>query len=254
LYPCFFVCIAAGGWGSLEYASARASTAGQVLGGRWKPLHYAFAAHLYGDLLIACGSAGQCYARNDGPMSVFSGTAELALVSVVTGVARPAGSVPVDLAVGPAAVAWFCAANGARVGPCPPWSAVLTAGGCRADASDCFLNATLRDGTTGAVVAVNPVLLAPAAVLLPSLSRAPGVVAAVQAPPPAPGTPVRITLTASQPAMFVTLSTLAQGRFSRNAIFVGGGGREEEVLFLPFAEAGGDQYPTLQATLQVQSL
>jgi hypothetical protein len=55
-----------GGWGSLEWSGAR-GTPGQVLGGRWKPLHNLLAATLFGDVFVACGSAGQCYVRNDSP-------------------------------------------------------------------------------------------------------------------------------------------------------------------------------------------
>ena len=43
-----------GGWGSLEYAHSHAATAGQVRGGRWKPLHYWFESKLFGDVFVAC--------------------------------------------------------------------------------------------------------------------------------------------------------------------------------------------------------
>jgi beta-mannosidase len=42
-----------GGWGSLEYAHARAGTPGQVLGGRWKPLHYMLESCLFKDVFVA---------------------------------------------------------------------------------------------------------------------------------------------------------------------------------------------------------
>merc|ERR1719210_914824 len=51
-----------GGWGSLEYGSP---VEGQVLGGRWKPLHYIFRRSLYSDVMVTCGDGGVCYVRND---------------------------------------------------------------------------------------------------------------------------------------------------------------------------------------------
>jgi beta-mannosidase len=41
-----------GGWGSIEYGGARA---GQVVGGRWKPLHYLYRRSLYADVMCTCG-------------------------------------------------------------------------------------------------------------------------------------------------------------------------------------------------------
>jgi hypothetical protein len=57
--------------------------------------------------------------------------------------------------------------------------------------------------------------------------------------------------------MFVTLSTLAHGRFSQNSFFIGSGGCSDNnltVWFLPFELAGGDQYDVLRDTLVVQHL
>jgi hypothetical protein len=47
--------IITGGWGSLEYGS---EVAGQVVGGRWKPIHYWMRKSLFTDVLIACGVDG----------------------------------------------------------------------------------------------------------------------------------------------------------------------------------------------------
>ena len=48
-----------GGWGSLEYGTA--GVAGQVVGGRWKPLHYLYRRSLYADVIASCGAGGECY-------------------------------------------------------------------------------------------------------------------------------------------------------------------------------------------------
>ena len=239
-----------GGWGSLEYSGPRGYP-GAVLGGRWKPLHYLFERSLFSDVFVACGSAGQCYVRNDSPLSgVSAGAAvELALVSVVTGaLAAPATRLPVSLSVGPAAVAFFCAADGAVKGPCKPWSAILSAAGCKADGSDCVLNATVFDSGGAALASNEPTFLAPPSALLAAL-RPPGRSAALERPAPPPGSPIRIRVTAAAPALFVTLSTLAQGRFSRNAFFLAT--NETDVFFLP---NGREEYATLEATLALQSL
>ena len=44
-----------GGWGSLEYGTA---APGQVVGGRWKPLHYFSRRSLLAAVMAACGAAG----------------------------------------------------------------------------------------------------------------------------------------------------------------------------------------------------
>lgn len=57
--------------------------------------------------------------------------------------------------------------------------------------------------------------------------------------------------------MFLTLSTLAHGRFSQNCFFIGIGGCSDSnmtVWFFPFLLAGRDQYDVLRDTLQVQYL
>ena len=254
---------------------------------RWKPLHYALESTLFADLLVACGSAGQCYARNDSPMRGFNGSAALSFISTITGKVIPVsgGIVALSLGEGPAAISWFCAdgrtsssSTGNAVSgsfssdsgnrntallaaavACTPWSTLLSAAGCSPNGSDCILNATLTDGASGTVVASNPSLLAPASALFPSLSRSPAVTVTLDSPAPPVGTPIRMVVSSSSPLLFVTLSTLAQGRFSRNAFVVRGsasGVGDEEVFFIPFtaAEGGEDTYTLLQATLQVQHL
>ena len=53
-----------GGWGSIEYGSA---VPGQVLGGRWKPLHYVLRASIFADQLCVCTADGSCTALS-GPI------------------------------------------------------------------------------------------------------------------------------------------------------------------------------------------
>ena len=247
-----------GGWGSLEYAHSRSATRGQVRGGRWKPLHYWFASTLYSDVFVACGKSGVCYVRNDDPMrGLEGGHVMLELLSAVTGRRKGTQVVrPVSLPAGPGAVSWFCAAARAsgKMADCPSWSHVLAAAGCAADGSDCLLNCTVVDASGRGLVSNPSLLAAPVTMLskLPPVTLA----ATVEEPPWSASTghsnsPIRVTVTSTAPALFVTLSTLAQGRFSRNAFFTAGG--SETVEFYPIATEG-DQYSVLKASLTVQSL
>ena len=158
----------------------------------------------------------------------------------------------VSLPVGPGAVSWFCAAEWGKMPNCPLWSQVLAGEGCAGDGSDCILNITLVD-SSGRNLVSNPSLLAAPAVMLPKLPPV-SLKATVASPFPAPGhsdMPIRVIVTATAPAMFVTLSTLAQGRFSRNAFFTKGG--SETVEFYPIATEG-DQYSILKDSLKIQHL
>ncbi|CAE7551663.1 MANBA [Symbiodinium sp. CCMP2592] len=67
-----------GGWGSLEYGTP---VKGQVLGGRWKPLHYLFRRSVFSDIMATCGLAGQCYVKNDSPRP-FQGRCSVVALSL----------------------------------------------------------------------------------------------------------------------------------------------------------------------------
>ena len=242
-----------GGWGSLEYAHVQ-ETRGQVRGGRWKPLHYWFESTLFKDAFVACGKFGMCYVRNDSPFQeIQGGHILLELLSVATGKRRGKQMTKqVSLPVGPGAVSWFCAAEWGKMPNCPLWSQVLAGEGCAGDGSDCILNITLVD-SSGRNLVSNPSLLAAPVVMLPKLPPV-SIKATVVSPFPAPGhsnLPIRVIVTATAPAMFVTLSTLAQGRFSRNAFFMKGG--SETLEFYPLVTEG-DQYSILKESLKIQHL
>jgi beta-mannosidase len=57
--------------GSLEYGTTSNDktgaplTAGQVTGGRWRPLQYFFSQSVYADVMATCGKGGQCFLKND---------------------------------------------------------------------------------------------------------------------------------------------------------------------------------------------
>jgi hypothetical protein len=107
---------------------------------------------------------------------------------------------------------------------------------------------TLTDQATGSVLASNFELLGlPGRLALssPSLSW-------VIAPTPNADNSVNITVTASSaPAAFVTLTTLAQGRFSDNAFWLSSSGASRTITFIPFGTLDLD---SLTDTLRVEHL
>lgn len=57
-----------GGWGSIEYGTP--TVAGQVIGGRWKPLMHMFQNSILRDVFAACGRGNRCFVKNDGMEAV----------------------------------------------------------------------------------------------------------------------------------------------------------------------------------------
>lgn len=209
------------GWGSLEYGTADSSlTSGQVVGGRWKPLHHVLEAVLFRDIIVACSSDAACYVRNDAPLSGVSGNLTLQAMDVASGtpVGAPLSTTPVVLAPGgssPSAVAWVCLDGaGSPYGACTPRAGVLASRGCTGNGSDCAVLATLH-GSDGEVLAENLLFQAPPSGL--AFARNATVTAVVGLPAADGSVPVTLTV-AGGAALHVTLTTLAQGRFSRNAL------------------------------------
>jgi hypothetical protein len=129
--------------------------------------------------------------------------------------------------------------------PCTPLSAVLLRAGCRGDGSDCFLASEVR--TAGGTTLANNVQL----LGVPGgLDVARGVQVALTVGQGADGS-VPITLTATGGAAFyATLFTLANGRFSENALLLLPG-QPLVVEFLPFSEG---QEEVLRDTVRVDHL
>jgi hypothetical protein len=81
-FPQFFV---VGGWGSLEYGNHNLPQGGQVVGGRWKPLHYFYRSSLFRDVSATCGANGIGYIRNDSGERTFYGFVEMSVINIETG-------------------------------------------------------------------------------------------------------------------------------------------------------------------------
>jgi hypothetical protein len=96
---------ATGGWGSVEYGSV--GVAGQLEGGRWKPLHYVLKASTFADQMSTCTDAGSCYVTNDSPFE-FKGTVSVRLLNVMTGKKIKLVEKQVSLQAGAGITEWFC--------------------------------------------------------------------------------------------------------------------------------------------------
>ena len=211
-------------------------------GGRWKPLQYFLRRFLYRDHHIAASNDARVHVRSDDAFAPTNATATLSYLHLATGATSPGASFPVALPPGASASAWSCADGVSGTWQCELWAQVLPRVGCAHDGSDCVLLLRVTDSATGQLLAENFELLAPVwRLALPAAS----VKAAVGAPQ-ADGS-VPITLTASATALFVHLTTLAQGRFSDNSLLLAPG--DTVVSFLPWGplDAG-----LLQSSLRVE--
>ena len=81
---------------------------GQILGGRWRPIHYEMRASTFNDHLATCNSAGACFVLNDSPFA-FDGVVTVRLLNVLTGQAVDVSRTNVSLPPGPKRSHWFCA-------------------------------------------------------------------------------------------------------------------------------------------------
>ncbi len=109
-----------GGWGTIETASATISGRGQVLGGRWKPAHYALQTALYPDNFFFCGADARCVMRRDA-VAASAVKYELSFVSAVTGEVRGPFLTVSDSIVSPFSASWFCAGNASEQTNCAAW-------------------------------------------------------------------------------------------------------------------------------------
>jgi len=199
------------------------------------------ANHLYADLITTCGYLGDhgkksgCFVRNDG-IRAFEGTVVVAAVPLSGKPAtEPPFSLKVSLGPGPGAVEWFGLPSGL-------WG--LAAGGDHVYTSD------ITAAGSGHVVSHHVIL--PAAPKDLNLSRATPVAFAVaSSPDPDDGT-VDVTVTASGGgvALYVLLTTAAQGRFSDNAFLVFPNA-PVAIKFIPFP---GFELEELRRTIRIEHL
>jgi hypothetical protein len=174
--------------------------------------------------MATCGVGGQCYVKNDGTVP-FHGTVAISALKLSTGQRKAVYTEEHGLGAG-AGVSERFTVDLSGIDP----------------AEHILLIACATAGTT---LSLNELLLAtPHSLRLPAAS----VSAAVGAAPNPDGS-IDIALQADATALFVTLTTLAHGRFSDNAFALAPG--HTTIQFMPF---GALDAPTLRKSLRVEHL
>ena len=219
-----------GGWGTIEYGTPGA---GQVLGGRWKPMQYWYKRSVYADVMASCGvqtgGGGVCYVKNDGH-TAFSGQLNITTLDFKTGTETLLVSKPLHLAAGPGITQWLPLEM-------PTGYAALTQ----------IMRAVVVAGD-GTLASDNVIPLSrPADMAIENATVAFSVASA----PNADGS-VDVAVHSDHVAVFVTLTTRAHGRFSDNA-FLLLPSAPLTLQFVPFGEAALDM-ATLKSSLRVEHL
>jgi len=215
-----------GGWGSLEYGTTIAGQTGQVVGGRWKPLHHWLQSSLFTDILISCGSPSStifCLIKNDNIYPV-QGQLLISALDVTTSQLTALYNQPQSLSAGPFTF-WFTIPL--------------------VDAKKNVLIGTFTD-SNGVVLTKHVMLLTePMNIALTPLA----LTVSVASQPNADGS-IDVTISRSgsstNAALYVTLTTAANGRFSENVIAFYA---TTTVQFIPF---GPLQQGILQSTVRVE--
>lgn len=203
-----------GGWGSLEYGTV-GWTKGQVLGGRWKPLQYWYRSTIYTDVMAICGvqeanypspAGPACLVKNDLP-APFNGNVVISSIDFATGKETVVKSMQLDMAAGPGVVVEF------------GLNATI-------DANGTMLHAVVKDSASAVVTSNFIPFTAPKNFALPKAN----VQFTVAKSANADGS-VDITVVTDKVAVYLTFTTLAQGRFSDNAFVMLPG--TQTIQFLP---------------------
>ena len=94
-----------GGWGSVEYGNP--AYPGQVIGGRFKPLHYWYRAALFTSVFATCDRIkGLCYVKNDSPVP-FQGTVVINATSFASAVVTTIERRSISLGAGAGTIEWW---------------------------------------------------------------------------------------------------------------------------------------------------
>ncbi len=112
-----------GGWGSVEYGTV-GWLDGQVLGGRWKPLHHVMEQHLYRDVVAVCGADAACFVKNSNPLEDVFGQLHAVLFDIQTQKETHVASTYLAIGAGPA-IHRFCLAEPESSHNCPPFPLIL---------------------------------------------------------------------------------------------------------------------------------
>jgi hypothetical protein len=234
-----------GGWGSVEYGTP---LPGQVIGGRWKPLQYLYRRSLFSDVMATCGKGGSCFVRND-DYREFDGVCTVSALILSTGESHVLKSVEMTgenvLPSGPGSIRYFDVdMTGLDSATHMLTAHCMYASSAGPGVHRPTISAAGAVGVTG-TVSFNEILLAPPM----GLKLRPAKVTFDVASSASTGGSVKIVLHADHTALFVTLTTLAHGRFSDNAFAMRPG--TVSVQFFPFGDL---DLPTLTSSLRVEHL
>lgn len=224
-----------GGWGSLEYGST--SSPGSLQGGRWKPMHYWFKNHIFADVMAACGfpyrsKSLACFVSNQRPGVTFSGTLTLTKVDLASGVSSVWDELPISVPAGPGAVFW------------------VTPNATMPNVTTTLLVAKLLED--GATVPFDEHVMHLTAPVNLNVTKA-TVTTSLASAPNADGS-VNITVVSDAVALFVTLTSMAPGRFSDNA-FLLLPSTPRLIVWTAFLDGDApSDYALLKASLRVEDL
>jgi len=195
-----------GGWGSLEYGNPNYK--GQVTGGRWKPLHYILRRSAFADVIATCSASGLCYVKNDRHTS-FAGNVLVESINIKDATAPETKLYNQNLTIaeGPGQIYWF----NIKSMPDPTLN---------------ILRATVADHSTNEVLCSNTVALTPPKSLkIDSKASIEAEVVGLE------GNIANLNLKTTNVGLYVVLTTLAQGRFSDNAMLLTPGVTELKFYF-----------------------
>ena len=167
-------------------------TKGQVLGGRWKPLHHWYEASLFADVMATCDGKGECFVRNDG-IRPFDGRLTLN-VTDFTGRVNTVLERKLSLPAGAGVIEWLHSSDVAAI-----------------DGREQVLEAVVT-AVDGTVASANVVPFATPGEM--KLEDAKLTVTAVRG---SASGEFLAEVRGSAVAMYATLTTQAQGRFATNA-------------------------------------
>eukprot|EP00039_Didymoeca_costata_P017114 m.314639 g.314639 ORF g.314639 m.314639 type:complete len:239 (+) comp16494_c4_seq19:2843-3559(+) len=229
----------------------------------------------YADVLASCGidqmvmsdapsqasgsNSGLCYVRND-LRDAFTGSVTVSLLKLSSGERVDIGSAQVTLPAGAGVVRFFCADGTTQavhsVKPnCSNYTTILGNAGCALNGSDCIMQVSATSATPleyGKVMSNNTLLLAP-----PHTFTLPHITLTASVEKGGTGLAVPVTVVCSEGtgyALYVWLSSLAQGRFLTNGFVLNCVAEEMVTVIFSFLSADVVDKNLLASSLRVEHL
>ena len=218
-----------GGWGVVEYGLD--NLPGQVLGGRWKILAHMLHTSLFQTTMASCGAEGKCFVKHNGMRDIDEVKVEVVKYNVVSGESENLTSHVFSLKGNVGDIKWFKIDD-------DKWNAVvpteeilrvsIEGGNYMPDRTDKFENVIL--------------LTTPVEMNLPEVKLSTSFV---------DDKTVLVKNQGGGGAVYVMLTTLAQGRFVKNG-FLLEEGAEIEIEFVPIVDDVQIDVELLQQSTRVE--